>query len=77
MSLPLHYRILNRLIRWTGRQFIEVHMGRWHQSNGGLYRTSIPMGVYRLTRRDEQNLGEDATELDRVLGRRLFPNDRS
>ncbi len=69
-KLPLRYRILNRLIGWTGRRFAEDHFGHWSvKEGGGLQCRPVPLGTYSLRPRDESHLPDNATNIDRVFAK--------
>jgi hypothetical protein len=69
-ELPIRYRLVNFLIRWTGRKFAEDHMGHWRPKVGGgvVYR-AIPLGRYSLRTRAEALLRPEASNIERFAAR--------
>lgn len=65
--LPLRLRIINRLIRWTGRQYHEVYFSRFFPTPEGLVRRPYPTGQYRLATRAEFGLPDDASNSERII----------
>lgn len=68
--LPFRYRLLNWLIKWSGRQFAEDHFGYWRPKHGGgIECQRIPLGTYSLRTRSEAGLRQDATNIERVAAK--------
>lgn len=63
--LPRYYRILNWLIRWTGRQYREIRYTRWYpKEGGGIVARSFGYQEYRLASRAESKLPVTASNLE-------------
>lgn len=70
--LPLRYRVLNWLIRWSGCRFEEDHLGYWvKKRGGGTECRRIPLGTYSLRSRREAGLRPDATNIERFSAKYL------